>query len=75
MAHYLKQYENAMKTYTCGRGLKMYSASKILLKYVGSLLPLPFFRLHLWGFLFSILIIGPRNVSFVLKSDLIKQDS
>ena len=21
MAHYLKQYENAMKTYTCGRGL------------------------------------------------------
>ena len=23
MAHYLKQYENAMKTYTCGRGLNL----------------------------------------------------
>ena len=29
MAHYLKQYENAMKTYTCGRGLSHFDAPQV----------------------------------------------
>ena len=34
MAHYLKQYENAMKTYTCGRGLSESLCSIFLFSFM-----------------------------------------